>query len=195
MTNFEGCQIVNVLVLVSGDPTCSWSVSACRRLPPSAFNQSSISSSCCFPLNSVVPSPADVLLVQTARKSNTPFERHKGFKAGETFWKVANPSFHFAQTPRPGGSRGLDGAIGNLCHKGIMCTESTVLQLYTLAQYTIIESGVLWKERQGGIRDNVYRIPLRVHWYYFKGKLYPMWPCRLQSPTKRNTYIKRYNPI
>ena len=112
----------------AGEPTCSWSVSACRRLPPSAFNQSSISSSCCFPLNSVVPSPADVLLVQTARKSNTPFERHKGFKAGETFWKVANPSFHFAQTPRPGGSRGLDGAIGNLCHKGIMCTESTILQ-------------------------------------------------------------------
>ena len=64
----------------AGDLTCSWSVSACRRLPPSAFNQSSISSSCCFPLNSVVPSPADVLLVQTARKSNNPFERHKGFK-------------------------------------------------------------------------------------------------------------------
>ena len=123
-----GLDLEVVNVLVSGNPTWCWSVSACRRLPPSAFNQSSISSSCCFPLNSVVPSPADVLLVQTARKSNSPFERHKGFKAGETFWKVANPSFHFAQTPRPGGSRGLDGAIGNLCHKGIMCTESTISQ-------------------------------------------------------------------
>lgn len=80
-----GLDLEVVNVLVSGYPTWCWSVSACRRLPPSAFNQSSISSSCCFPLNSVVPPAADVLLVQTARKSNSPLERHKGFKARETF--------------------------------------------------------------------------------------------------------------
>ena len=168
-------EVVNVMTQPAG-----------QQAAPSINRQFST----CLPL--VIPRTSLLLTYQLARKP-----RSRAIKPGEaeiskagrencqTFWKLANPSFSLCQTGA-WGSRGLDGAIGNLFHRGIMCIESSVLhntctiRLYTESFLTL----EVYRKVEWGV-DNVYRIPLRVHWYYFKGKLYPMWPCcRLQPPAK-----------
>ena len=145
----------------------SWHKLLVRSSSSSAFNQSSISN--------LFTSRAFSLLTY-----------QPGTKGAEQIWKewreivklfeTCKSSFSLCQTGA-WGSRGWDGAIGNLFHqRGIMCRESTVLHNTQYGTFSSIEA--VEKSRAGV--DNVYRIPLRVHWYYFKGKLYPMWPCRLQ---------------
>ena len=113
----------------SGDLFWSLSMSWHNLLVRSAFNQSSIFNLFTRLLFPSKP-PADVPSgTKTKEQSNQTccLQRfQKQARNCQTFWKLANPSFSLCQTGA-WGSRGLDGAIGNLFHRGIMCIESTVL--------------------------------------------------------------------